>query len=448
MEHLLIWGSVGIFAAIVLSIYYRQFQRARVTDEKRKEEARSLGIDRPKSQYPMINASLCIGCGSCVAACPEGDVIGIVWGTATIINGERCVGHGYCELACPVGALKVGLGDIRTRPDIPVLTDKNETTVPGVFIAGELGGISLIRNAINQGRMVVEEIVKRTQTNRRTGIRDVLIVGAGPAGLSAALTAIQHKLDYLVIDEKDLGGTILHYPRRKLVMTQPVEIPLYGKLEKDEYSKEQLMEIWEECKTRFAIDMHSGERMESVSRVDVGFEIVTNHDRYRAANVVLALGRRGSPRKLEVEGEELPKVMYQLVDAQSYNGLDLLVVGGGDSAIEAAVGLANQSGNRVTVSYRKSVFFRMKKKNEDRINELIKSKKISVIFDSNVKEILPHEVVLETKNGDKTLVNDYVFVFAGGIPPFEMLQGMGIKFGGEATAIRATKTGGSSARLA
>src|SRR5690606_24618526 len=137
----------------------------------------------------------------------------------------------------------------------------------------------------------------------------------------------------------------------------------YGRLDKDEYTKEYLMGMWQEIVQKYGVQIHSGERMQAIAlQPDAAFELATNHDRYRARHVVLALGRRGTPRKLEVPGEELPKVMYQLIDAQSYRGLDLLVVGGGDSAIEAAVGLAQQSGNRVSISYRKNGFFRVKKK--------------------------------------------------------------------------------------
>lgn len=435
METVIIWSTVILLGAAVFYIYYRQFRRTLAQSEQRKVEARALGIDRPKAQYPMINAALCIGCGSCAAACPEGDVIGVVWGTATIINGERCVGHGYCELACPVGALKVGLGDVRSRPDIPILNENNETTVPGIFIAGELGGISLIRNAIAQGQKVVLEIARRIGTSRHDRLLDVLIVGAGPAGLSAALTAIEHRLNYLVIDEKEVGGTILHYPRRKLVLTQPIDIPLYGRLDKDEYTKEYLMGMWQAIVQKYGVQVHSGERLQSIAhQPDAAFEVATNHDRYRARNVVLALGRRGTPRKLEVPGEELPKVMYQLVDAQSYHGLDLLVVGGGDSAIEAAVGLAQQSGNRVSISYRKNGFFRVKKKNEDRVNALIREGRIKPIFESQVTEVAATAVSLKTPAGMVQIVNDYIFVFIGGVPPFEMLQQIGIRFGGEQQA--------------
>ncbi len=431
MEHLLIWTGVAVLAAVIFFPYLIQFRNNRRVVAERHQEAHAMGIDRPRAQYPMVNRSQCIGCGACVASCPEGDVLGVVWGVAEVINGERCVGHGFCETACPVGALKVGLGDIKTRPDIPVLTPVNETTVPGLFIAGELGGLSLIRNAVAQGRMVVDEIARRIVKPGNGTDYDFVIVGAGPAGISAALTAVQYGLNYVMLDERELGGTILQYPRRKLVMTQPIEIPLYGWLTKDEYSKEVLMSIWHEIDDRFHLKMSPGQKVESVRHVDSHFDIKTPVAEYSARFVVLAIGRRGTPRRLEVPGEEQAKVMYQLVDAQSYTNQHVLVVGGGDSAVEAAVGLARQPGNTVTISYRKSSFFRVKKKNEDAMTRLIAGHKVNAIFDSQVVEIKDKSVVLQTNEGVREILNDYVIVQIGGVPPFEMLRDMGIAFGGE-----------------
>lgn len=436
MQTLLIWlGVIGLVAVILLP-YLIKFRKSRDQFARRKEEARAMGIDRPRAQYPMVDKSQCIGCGACVKACPEGDVLGVVWGVAEVINGERCVGHGYCEVACPVGALKVGLGDIKTRPDIPIMSSVNETSVPGLFIAGELGGLSLIRNAIGQGRLVVDEIARRIGKPTKSDLYDVVIVGAGPAGISAALTAIQHNLSYLLLDEREIGGTILQYPRRKLVMTQPVELPLYGWLSQDEYSKEALVQTWQEITDRFHLNACSGHRVESVRTINSYFDIRTDQAQYSARFVVLAMGRRGTPRKMEVPGEDLPKVMYQLIDAQSYTNKHMLVVGGGDSAVEAAVGLAKQPGNTVTISYRKNSFFRVKKKNEDAIGKLLSSHGLTAMFDSQVLEVRPDSVLLQTKSGPIELPNDYVIVQIGGIPPFDMLKQMGIAFGGETRPIQ------------
>jgi thioredoxin reductase (NADPH) len=432
MEQVLIWLGVAALVAIIFVPYLIKFRQSRAVFVQRKQEARAMGIDRPRAQYPMIDRSQCIGCGACVEACPEGDVLGVVWGVADVINGERCVGHGNCEKVCPVGAIKVGLGDIKTRPDIPVLSDVNETSVPGIFIAGELGGLSLLKNAVAQGRMVVDEIARRIGRSSPSDLYDVVIVGAGPAGISAALAAIQHKLNYVVLDERELGGTILQYPRRKLVMTQPVELPLYGWLKRDEYSKEALMETWHEIDTRFHLRVKPGQRVESVRKFNEHFDIKTGDTAYSSRFVVLAMGRRGTPRKLEVPGEDQTRVMYQLIDAQSYTNQHLLVVGGGDSAVEAAVGLARQSGNRVTISYRKNAFFRVKKKNEVAISRLIAERRLTALFDSQVTEIGEKSVKLQSKLGTQEIPNDYVIVLIGGVPPFEMLRQAGIAFGGEA----------------
>ncbi len=431
METVYTWIITIAVSSIILGIYVRKFLVERKSAAERKAEARALGIDRPRSQYPFINTNLCIGCGTCTMVCPEGDVIGIVHGVATIINGERCVGHGACEKECPVGAIKVGLGDVRSRPDIPILSKTMETTVPGIFIAGELSGISLIRNAVSHGKLVVNTIADRIRSQGLRHEYAVVIVGAGPAGITAALRAQELGLRYLLIDQDDLGGAIRHYPRNKLVMTQPLDLPLYGQLKKDEYSKEFLVDLWDQLRTKIACSFHGNEKLIGVSPDQQGFVVATNRATYACANVLMAIGRRGTPRQLNVDGEELPKVMYQLVDARSYSGRDLLIVGGGDSAIEAAVGLARQANNRVTISYRRDAFYRIKKKNENAVTKLMQSNKIKVVFDSQVKRIGSDKVVLGTKAGEVTLVNDYVFIFAGGDPPYEFLKGMGIQFGGE-----------------
>ncbi len=438
MESVIIWLVTAILVIGVVTPYYIKFRRRQKLDMERRKEAQALGLDRPRGQYPLIDMSLCIGCGSCVAACPEEDVLGVVFGRAMVINGQRCVGHGFCETACPVGALKVGLGDIKTRPDIPITDHNGETNVPGLYIAGELGGLSLIRNAIDQGRNVIEHIAHNGNRSHSENIHDVIIIGAGPAGLSASLAAKKNNLRYLTIDQQGPGGTILQYPRQKLVMTQPVEIPLYGRLKEEEYSKEFLLEMWEDIAKKHQLNLQCGEKVDKVTKRESCFEVTSVRGNYQAANVIMAVGRRGTPRKLGVPGENLPKTLYQLVDAQSFQNKNLLVVGGGDSAVEAAVGLGRQKGNKVSISYRQAKFARVKKKNEDRIAELIAEKKVRPLFNSNVLEIREKAVLLKI-TGDETLEipNDFVFILAGGEPPFKLLQDIGVTFGGEMKPVAA-----------
>jgi thioredoxin reductase (NADPH) len=432
-ESALLWSAALLLAALIVLPYLWRFRRRARRDRERKEEAVALGIDRPSAQYPYINPLHCIGCGACVRACPEGDVLGLVGGTAVVVNGLRCVGHARCEEACPVGAITVGLGDLKSREDVPLLDETRQTTVPGLYVVGELGGLSLVRNAVFQGRTTMEHIAKTLRDEPPTNeVLDVVIVGAGPAGLSAGLTAEAASLHYAILErEETLGGSLLHYPRRKMVLTQPVELPPWGALTREEYAKETLLELFEGMVRDHVLNVCFGEAVEDVQKQDGIFLVrSTSGTTLRARTVVLALGRRGTPRKLGIPGEELPKVMYRLIDAESYQGQKILVVGGGDSAAEAAIGLSRQPGNEVTLSYRREKLVRLKKKNQDALDCLLAEGKVRPLFSSQPTEIEPNRVRLKVGAETVELANDYVFVFAGGVPPFDLLKRMGVRFGG------------------
>lgn len=431
MESTLIWAGTFFVIVLFLVPYVLKTRRLQAVDKERKKEAQRLGADRAIAQHPQIDALQCIGCASCVQACPEGGVLGIVDGRATIINGLKCVGHGLCAEACPVGAIQVGLGNIHLRDDIPQLNEHRETNISGLFIAGELGGLALIRNAISQGREIVEYIAQNRLKKETSNILDLVIVGAGPAGMSASLEAQRNGLRFVTVDQQDAGGTILQYPKKKLVLTKPVEIPLYGQLTKNEYEKEELLEIWQKLRIKYNLPIRTQNKLVEILNLNDTFELKCQYETYRSYYVILALGRRGTPRKLNVPGEQLPKVAYQLQDALSFRNERILIVGGGDSAIEAAMALANQPGNAVTISYRKDTFFRIKKRNEQKLQPFLEAQKINVLFNSEVVEIHPDKVVVKEKTAEKILPNDRVFVFVGGEPPFELLKKTGIRFGGE-----------------
>ena len=433
MEEFVVWIVAVVLISLIFIPYVLKFRKSQKVGLAQKKEADLLGADKPIAQYPQIDYYKCIGCGACIDACPEGNVLGIVAGKASIINGLKCVGHGKCAEACPVEGITVGLGDIKNRPDIPVLSDDYETNIPNMYIAGELAGLALIKNALSQGNKVVERIAAICDKSKANGSYDVLIVGAGPAGLSSALTAIKNELSYIVIDQQGAGGTILQYPRKKLVMTKPVEVPLYGWLKKPEYAKEELLDIWTEVQEKYSLNLTTGEKLENITKENQIFTVKTNKNSYQSKYVVLALGRRGTPRKLGVRGEDKSKVFYKLMDAESYQNEHVLVVGGGDSAVEAAIGLAKQENNTITLSYRKHKFFRIKTKNEERVNELIAAGKIKTFFNSNVTEICDDTVKIQTENDSIEIPNDYIFIFAGGEPPFDLLKKIGIAFGGELT---------------
>ena len=430
-EKLIVWIVAGAIAGIIFIVYAVSFRRAQRRGLALKNEAQALGAVRPIAQFPQIDDYRCIGCGACIQACPEKGVLGLAMGKAVIINGLKCVGHGMCAEACPVAGITIGLGNIKERDDIPLLSENLETSIPGIYIAGELTGLALIKNAIQQGARVIDSIASRVDAHKDENVLDVAVVGAGPAGMSAALRAVEKKLTYVLIDQQTAGGTILQYPRKKVVMTQPVDIPLYGRLNKKEYTKEELLAIWHSAIDKFELNVETNYNLQNIIQTNGHFQVQTDKHSFLAKNVILALGRRGTPRKLGVPGEDQAKVMYKLMDAESYSNEHLLIVGGGDSAVEAAIGLARQPGNKVTISYRKPKFFRLKTRNEKRIEEFIKDGRIRIEFESQVLEISEKNVRLRLQVGEINLTNDYVFIFAGGEPPFKLLQDIGIGFGGK-----------------
>ncbi|MFN7923617.1 MAG: NAD(P)-binding domain-containing protein [Bryobacteraceae bacterium] len=438
-EEIFIYALIGAVLLLPAGFYFLSLRKR----ERRARESAARGemySEGPQAQHPSINTTFCIGCQSCTSVCPEGDVLAMLGGKAVIVNGHKCIGHSLCSEACPVGAITMLVASPRMGADVPYLTEEHETSVPNLFIAGELGGLALIKNAVNQGRDCIDLIAARRaeRGSVRDGIHDVLIVGAGPAGISASLRAIEQGLNYLTIERDEIGGTVAKYPRQKMVMTSPVEFPLYGKFKKTELSKEALLEFWNKVLERADFKVRTHERVENIQRsADGVFRIVTDKGEYLSQAVVLALGKAGTPRKLGIPGEELPKVMYRLIEADHYRDKKILVVGGGDSAIEAAMGLANQRGNQVTLSYRKESFSRLKERNARRIAEYIRDKKLTVAFQSNPVEIRPNSVVLEAAGERREIENDFVWVFAGGVPPADFLRKIGVDFGAKDITIEA-----------
>ncbi len=408
----------------IVALYMRRRMRIESSYRRDLDEAAKAGLIEPASLHPVVDPFACIGSGSCAKVCPE-QALGIIGGKAQLTNPAACIGHGACAAACPVGAITLVFGTERRGIDIPLLKPNFETNVPGIFIAGELGGMGLIRKASEQGRQAMASIAKRSRSDAPF---DVVIVGAGPAGIAAGLGAIEHKLRYRLIEqESDLGGAIFHYPRQKIAMTAPVELPVIGRVKFEEVSKETLLAFWQDIVRRARLDIEYGARMERVERIDGSYRVTTSRGAIDCDAVLLAIGRRGTPRKLGVPGEELPKVVYRLIEAEQYRGQRVLVVGGGDSAVEAALACSQESRTRVTLAYRGDAFSRIKAKNRERLDAARAAKQIEVRLNTEVRCILPDHVELTSQGEVVSVGNDAVIVQAGGELPTRLLRDLGVK---------------------
>lgn len=417
--------TFAVIVAIVVA-YARRHHRQEHRAKRALDDARAAGMHEPVSLHPKLNPDRCISVGACAEACPEGDIIGIVEGRPVLLAPNKCIGHGACMAACPVDAIILVFGTDTRGVEIPHVKSNFETNVDGVYIAGELGGMGLIRNAVTQGREAVEYIAA-AGGQRDPAINDLVVVGAGPAGIAATLQAQKSKLRYVTVEQDDVGGTIRSYPRQKLVMTQPMEIPLHGKFNQREVVKEELIELWDTVIASTGVGINCHERMEGLNRVNGHFELTTSKGSYLTRKVLLSIGRRGTPRKLDVPGEASEKVTYRLLEPEQYRGKRTLVVGGGDSAVEAALALAEQARTTVTLSYRKDAFSRIKPDNAERIARAIDRGDVAVLFESTVRAISNQSVSLDVAGATIEVPTDYTFVFVGGELPTGFLKKIGIR---------------------
>jgi thioredoxin reductase (NADPH) len=408
---------------IILIAYIRHQSKQNAIGIKKLKEAKESGVSEPVSIHPVINPGRCVGSGACVTACPE-KALSIVKGKAVLTDPTHCIGHGACLAACPVEAIDLVFGTEKRGMDIPYVSPTFETNVPNIYIAGELGGMGLIRKAAEQGKQTIDSVAKNKNPTPQE--YDVVIIGAGPAGLSASLAAKEKKLNYITLEqEASLGGAIYKYPRNKVAMTQPVQLPIVGKVEMHDISKEELLAFWLDIVDQHDINIQFNERMEKITINPSGFTIKTPTKTFQANNLVLAIGRMGTPRKLGVKGEDLPKVVYRLIDPEQYKNKKVLVVGGGDSAIEAALAIADQPNTEVTLSYRNNAFGRIKPKNQIYLEKA--KNKLNIILSSNIDEIMSDNVSIKLEDNKQiTIDNDAVIICAGGILPTPLLKELGI----------------------
>jgi thioredoxin reductase (NADPH) len=428
MLEVLIYAVVIAFTIGVPVFYISRDRRKSRRGAEILRKAMERGMMEPVSLHPYIDPSKCMGSGACVTACPEVDVLALIDGKGMLVNPSRCVGHGLCQAACPVDAITLVFGTEKRGVDIPFVNGNFETNVPGIFIAGELGGMGLIRNAVTQGKQAAQNIAKSLSSAGRHEILDLMIVGAGPAGIAAALQAKEDNLKFVIVDQEDLGGTVMTYPRRKLVMTQPMELPVYGSVREREIQKESLMKIFADVFATTGLQVRANEKVTEITRLDDRFKVVTVAGEYESRRVLLAIGRRGSPRKLNVPGEKSGKVAYRLLEPEKFHDQSVLVVGGGDSAVEAALALSEQRGNTVHLSYRGEGLFRIKEGNKERIERAFLKGAVNPLFNSNVTKIEKETVFLEQHGHEVSFPNDQVFVLIGGELPTEFLKKIGIEF--------------------
>ena len=425
------WVITLLLLAIFVLPYFLIHRRREKHVEATFNKALDAGLEEPDTLHPIIDPNACVCTSNCVKACPELDVLGLLNGAALAIQPDKCVGHGLCERVCPMDAIQLVVGTSTRGVDIPRIQENFETNVPGLFVVGELGGMGLIRNAFEQARQCIEGIESNLKRHEDPDVLDVLIVGCGPAGLGATLHAKEKGLRFLTIEKEDIGGTVRYYPRKKMVMTAPVLVPGYGKLNIRSIVKEELIQLWEDIvdKTDLRSFIHTREGFVNAHPNEGGyFDVTTDKAQYKAAHVILAIGRRGTPRKLEIEGEERSNVAYSLIEPEHYQNNQIMVVGGGDSAVECALALSEQPGNKVRLSYRKDRFTRVKQGNKERLNEAIETKRVEFLPSTELKHIQEDNVRYTHQDGTElTATNDYVFIMIGGTLPTGTLRELGIK---------------------
>jgi thioredoxin reductase/NAD-dependent dihydropyrimidine dehydrogenase PreA subunit len=419
----------AIPALLVWVIYIVYTKRKSTRNLALKTEEFEAGLTEPASLHPLIDPGKCMGCGTCVKACPEQanhPVLGLIDNKAELIAPTNCIGHGACKTACPFDAITLVFGTAKRGVDIPLLKPNFETSMPGIYIAGELGGMGLIRNAIEQGNKALDNIAEELNKADSAPL-DVFIVGAGPSGFCASLRAMEKKLKYKTVEQESLGGTVFQFPRGKLVMTAPVKMPMVGEVKFTATTKEKLLAFWQDVEKKTGVKISYHERVEKITPSDKGgYEVKTNKDAYRTQTVLLSIGRRGTPRKLGVPGEDLSKITYRLIDPEQYRNQHVLVVGGGDSALEAAHSIADEPGTTVTLSYRSGAFSRAKKKNRAKVDAAVDAGKINLLLSSNVVEFTAEKVTID-KQGEKIVIpNDAAIICAGGILPTGFLKETGI----------------------
>lgn len=425
--------AVPILIAIIAVVFLAfgavlDDRRARV---KRREQAAGIDVETVLPLLHSINDDRCIGCEACIDVCPT-EVLDLVNHKVAVSRFSDCVQCEQCANSCPTQALVMYREGTTPRMlTVPELDENFQTGVPGQYLIGEVAGKPLVKNAANLGRAVIEHIRRELGAEGpRADTLDVVIVGSGPSGLSAGLTCARYGLRCVILEKEHvISSTVSRYPKGKHFMAEPHDTQNVSFLPVFDASKEELVAAWQKVVEGVKLPIKLGEAVESVKRGDDAvFTVKTTVATYRARRVVLATGLRGKPRLLVVPGANLEKVQSLLDDPAEFAGRDVLVVGGGDSAVEGAIALA-QVGATVTLSYRGDGFKRCKQGNQKKLAEMTAARELTVLLESNVAEFTADAVAIKLKDGSLTTIpNQHAFVLIGADTPVAWLEANQVRF--------------------
>ncbi|MCH7773385.1 MAG: NAD(P)-binding domain-containing protein [Bacteroidetes bacterium] len=328
----------------------------------------------------------------------------------------------------------VPTGEVERYPEID---ENGETSVKGIYIIGDLTGIPLLRLAAESGTNIInrfekdEEFQKQRRSNKDNSVYDLVIVGAGPGGIAAGIEASKHGWQFKILESSQKFNTITNFPKGKPIFAEPEDYIQKSDLKINDGTKESLLTDLENHIKDIDLPINEGVMVEKIDKKNNHFELITKRENFKALRIILAIGKTGNASMLNVPGENLPKVFNRLFDPADAAGQEVLVVGGGDTALETAIATAKYAYS-VTLSYRKPSFARPKEGNVEAFNNLVNAGKIKLLVETNVKEIKENEVILTDKSGKEiTLKNSMVFTMIGGELPTQFFKRSGIKMEGE-----------------
>ncbi len=328
----------------------------------------------------------------------------------------------------------VPVGEVEKYPET---NENGETSVKGIFIIGDLTGIPLLKLAAESGKKIVEycsnnaEFLKSKQNKTDESVYDIIIVGAGPAGIAAGIESSKKDFSFKILESAKRFNTIMNFPKGKPIIAAPDDYQQHSDLKINNGIKESLLDELNEQIKNIELPIKEGVMVERIEKEKNHFNILTSERNYKALRVILAIGKSGNSRMLNVAGEDLPKVYNRLFDPNDAKNENVLVVGGGDSAIETAIAVSHCA-NSVTLSYRKPSFARPKQQNEQILKELVKQGKVKLLLETNVKEIKENSVILSDKNKKEIEVeNSMIYTMIGKELPTDFFKRSNIKMEGE-----------------